>query len=202
MQEQLNNLEKKFNELNRTLGIVTGEYQLLKENYTVSQYEIEEYKKSIELYKKCVELIQLVQGLTRERVKKQFEDLVTSGLRFVFGEGYYFELEFGRRGSLAELDFKIITPEHNEACDPMMCESGGILDLVSLILRVVIMECYNPKINGFILLDESLKCLDKNRLPKAIEFIKQLSEKLNRQVIFITHSNEIIESGFNTIEIK
>lgn len=200
MQEQINNLEKEFNILTKKLGIVTGEYQLLEENHTISQHEIEEYKKSIDLYKKCVELIQLVQVVTRNKVKEQFEDLVTSALKFVFGNGYEFKLEFDRRGSLSTMDFKIITPEHNEPSDPLKCESGGLIYLISLILRVVIMEV--NKMPGFIICDETLKGLDPERIARANEFIHQLSEKTGRQILFISHEEEIKNNSKNVIEIK
>lgn len=202
MLDRIDKLDNQFNNLTKQFGIIVGEYKSLSENVSKTEENINIYKDNIDTYKKCIELIQLVQIATRDKIKRQFEDLVTSGLNFVFGEGYGFELCFDRRGSLSTLDFKVITPEHDEPSDPLMCESGGVLDLISLILRVVIMECYSPKIQGFIILDESLKHLDKDRLPKAIEFVDELSKKLNRQIIFITHLNEVIDYGFNNIEIK
>lgn len=202
MKNEIKQLEEKLSILSRKVGEINGEYNYMKKTYIDSSNKIEKYKNDLDIYQRAVELLQLVSGVTREKVVKQFEDLVTTGLQFVFGEGYYFKLEFDRRGNLSTLNFKIITPEHDEACDPLDTQSGGILDLVSLILRLVIMETNSPKINGMIILDESLSKLDKDRLPLAAEFIKQLSDRLERQVIFISHSDYIINSNFNQMEIK
>lgn len=202
MKTKIEELQNKFHDLSKKVGAVTGEYNYLQKAYEESSTKLEKLKNDLDTYQKAVELLQLVSGATREKTKKQFEDLVTSGLQFVFGEGHCFKIEFDRRGNLTTLDFKIVTPEHDEPCNPLDCESGGIIDLISLILRIVIMETSNPKTKGFIVLDENLKGLDKVRLPKAGEFIKQLSDKLGRQIIFISHEDYIIDSDFNKIEVK
>src|SRR6185295_2003617 len=140
MKEKLEQLEVKLNFLSRKVGETTGEYNYMQKAYRESSENIKKWKSDYDVFLKSVELLQMVSGVTREKTRKQFEELVSSALQFVFGEGYGFKLEFDRRGNLSTLDFKIVTPEHDEPSNPLDCESGGILDLVSLVLRVVLME--------------------------------------------------------------
>lgn len=202
MIDRINNLKSKLETLGNRVGQLQGEYNYIKTESEKNTKRIETLGFQVEDHSKAVELLNMVQVVTRDKIKNEFEILVTYAVKFIYGENYKFHLDFGTRGNLQELNFSIETPNFNEKYDPMDTSGGGILDIISLALRIVLMEVNMPKIQGFILMDESLKHLSSNYLPQASLFLKEISQKLNRQIIFISHEDEFINSDYNTIEVK
>jgi len=80
-----------------------------------------------------------------------------------------------------------------ESHDILDCRGGGTCDVVSLALRLVLLEI--SKMPGFLFLDEPEKHLDSpETLKKMIEFIKEMQKDTKRQIFWITHKEEVVES--------
>lgn len=199
---EITSIEQQINDLGNKVGRLQGEYNMLVKDQTKSQTLINKYEEESVITSQAVELLTKVQEVTRDKVKNKFEDLVSYALRFITQEDYRFILDFDKRGNLGELDFKVLSPNGEEPENPVDQNGEGIKDIIGVALRAVLMEVSNPKINGFLVFDESFKQLSKGNLELAWEFIKQLNKKLDRQIIFITHCPLFIENSENLIEIK
>lgn len=201
----LKTLENQFSELTRQLGEVQGEYKhILSEKNMISE-SLCKLDHDKEIYSKAVELLTVVQKVSQEKIKEGFEGLITHALHYVFENDTSFELAFSRRGNLQELDFNIKKPGFVEAYDMLDTNSGGVINIVSSTLRLVLMEINTPKIEGFLLLDEPFTGVSEdgeNYLERAKDFIQEIHEKLNRQIIIISHEKIYAESDYNIIEIK
>lgn len=202
--DQLKNLQNDFNEFSNEFVRVKHEHELLTDAHKKTVQLIEKYETDKENYTKAVELLSVVQAVTRDKIKAGFEDIVSWSLKYIYQDEYKFSLAFGRRGNLSELDFAIRTPDHDEDADPMDTRGGGILNVVSLILRLVLMEVSVPKINGFIILDESFKNVNgQDNIDRLNGFVKEVNTKFNRQIIHITDMDNFKNnSEDNLIEIK
>ena len=203
MQEQINQLESDFVNFTQNLGKLQGEYSLLQDIQDNGKILIEQYKKDEVIYIQAVELLSLVQKVTRDKIKESFEIIVTHALNYIFeSDKYSFHLVFGRRGNLQELDFAVQTPDKNEPLDPMTTDAGGVLNIISFALRVVLMEVALPKINGFIISDESFSNLSEEYVERASQFLKEINSKMNRQIIAISHQSKMLDSADQLIEVK
>lgn len=203
MLTEIKNLEEKFEMFTQTLGSLKGEHKLLSEQQNKSESLIEKYKKDEIIYSQAVELLSLVQKVTRDKIKDSFETIVTHALNYIFeSDKYKFELVFKRRGNLQELSFAVLTPDKDEAFDPLTTDAGGVLNVVSFALRVVLMEVSNPKVNGFILSDESFANLSSDHIEKASEFLQEINKKFKRQIIAISHQSQLLQSADKLIEVK
>lgn len=198
----LENIEEEFKTLNSQLGIIQGKYDLLNNQVTELEDDIEDLKDTKELETKAVELINLAQKVTREKTRAQFDQLVTYAIQYVFeDERFKFSLEFDRRGAMGTLDFNIQTPELKEKANIIDTDSGGLINVVSLALRLVIIETFNPKNEGFLVFDEIFEGLSAEFLPKTGQFLSEISKKLDRQIIMITHKDELKTFAGHTIDI-
>jgi len=155
-----------------------------------------------EVYSKSIEILDLAQKVSRVTMKDGFESIVTYALQFILGVGYKFELEFDRWGKYHEVNFNIKTDDFNLAFDPLDTSGGGTIDIVSLALRVAIMELHKPEICGPIILDESFKHLSRQHLFKAGEFLNALAERVGRQIIIVSHKSELVKMAHKAIEVK
>ena len=203
MINKIKNLESQFEEFTENLGIIKGEFKTLKNQQKKSEILIEKLKKDEVIYAQAVELLTLVQRVTRDKIKDSFEMIVSHALNYVYeSDKYSFYLDFRRRGNLQELFFSVLTPDKPEPLDLLKCDAGGTKNVVSLALRIVLMEIITPKINGFIISDESFANLSEKFIEKASQFLKEINQKMNRQIIAISHQPKMLESADRLIEIK
>ena len=181
---ELIELETNLNALASKLSSLSGQVSLLDAQITQSEQKIERLDRKKEIYHKSVELLTAVEKSTQDALKKGFEEIVTYALQYILNNSEYrFNLEFGRRGNLQEIDFTLVTPDCKDPHDPMESSGGGVLDILSLALRVSLIELTKPRIEGFICLDEPFKHLSSNHLESARKFIQAINRRINRQII-------------------
>ena len=201
MQENIRELEQKFEQITSELNNISGKFSLLKEQKQKTISKIESYKKQKIINEKCIEILRLVQENSVLKIKKGFENIVTDAIQYIKGKGFGLQLEFTKRGNLQELNFTLYSPDCHTAFDPKDKDAGGVLDILSLALRVVVLELYKPKIEGFLVLDEPFRNLSIKYLENARTFLGILYKKFNRQIILVTHKKELINSDFNIIKL-
>ena len=201
MQNNLIQIETQITELSSNLNNLKGQYSLLQEQIAQSTKKIIDYKQKKELYVKSVELLNYVSEVTKIKTKEGFEKIVTYALHYIYGSGYEFKLSFGRRGNLSELKFLLKTPNCEEPLDLLDSSGGGVLDVVSLAIRVVLLQLTHQNTKTYLLLDEPFKHLSVEYLSKAENFLHVINKKLNKQIILITHKQEFLTSE-NTQEFQ
>ena len=148
---QLQTLNEQKDKIAKELSSLEGEFNLLSTQIKEANSKLKEIDNQRLIYKKSIEFLRKVEESTKTKIKEGFENLVTYALRFVFQKDYKFNLEFKKRGNSQELNYKVATPTSKEQDDPLITLGGGILDLISVALRIALLE--KTKISGFIALD-------------------------------------------------
>lgn len=138
-------------------------------------------------------ILQKVAGLTQKQLEYRVSELATLALASVFSEPYGMSLKFAsQRGrSEAVLSF---TRDGMEI-PPLSAAGCGAVDVASLALRVSLMRLTRPSPRPTVVLDEPLRFLSTDLMPKAAEMLKRLSEKLGIQFIVVTHEEELAEAA-------
>lgn len=202
MKEKIAELEKTLQDLTLQLRELVGKQNLLIEQNHNSEDRIFYYKLNRINHKKAAELLASIQKTINQNAKKGIELIVTHALRYIFNEDYRFYLDFRKRGNLNELFLQLIFPGEEEPVNLLACSAGGVLDVISFALRIAIISLIKPKVEGFIVGDESFRNLSSVYLPTAANFLQTINEKINRQLILITHKQEFLNPENNLIEIK
>lgn len=197
----LNNLDIKIDELDNQVKELSGSIKTLESQYAENTKRLSNLKELQITNLKGIELLNLIQKVTKDLIKDTFETITTKALQFIHqDDNYQFVLEFGRRGQIPELNFCIKTPDMQESHDILQTFGGGSNDIISLALRFVLLEV--SKTPGFIFFDECEKHLDSpETLQKMIEFVKEMQRETKRQVFWITHKQEVVDSVLNPIII-
>lgn len=135
---------------------------------------------------------------TQTYLKDYIENMVTTALQAVFEEDYQFVIDFDIKRNQVEVKFYLqIKEQKMELKDTC---GGGILDVISFILRIVLYSIQNPKPDNVIILDEPAKFLH-GRIDNFIKLVKDLSKKLGIQFIIVSQIPEIAESADKVFEI-
>lgn len=196
---KIKDLEQHINDIKDSMTSLSGQIELLESQYSESKQKLNSLEEEKEINKKATSVLTMIQKVTKSKIKNIFENVVTHALQFIHqSNDYNFELEFGKRGSIPELNFNVKTEGMNELHDLMNTRGGGTCDIVSLALRFVLLEANKTK--GFYFGDEPFKHLDNTEtIQKAMEFIQEIQKDTNRQIFIITHKNEVVEFVDNPI---
>lgn len=147
----------------------------------------------IELLEKVIILYQKTSEFAREQAKTQIENLVTKSIQFIFESDAEFSIEIEELRNKANASFYIIDEIDgvNIKTKPELSRGGGVVDIVSLALRIAFLEINKPSIEGPLILDEPAKHVSEEYIYNVGEFLKESCNMFNRQIIMVTHNQHL-----------
>lgn len=157
----------------------------------------------LDLLAKVSILLQKTSEFAREQAKIQVQSLVTKCLQFIFESDIEFLIEIEEQRGKSSAEFYVI----NEIEDiiikakPELSRGGGVVDIVSLALRIAFLQTHKPTIEGPLILDEPAKHVSDEYIFNVADFLKQTSELFNRQIIMVTHNHHLSAIGSNSYRV-
>jgi DNA repair exonuclease SbcCD ATPase subunit len=178
-----------------------GKIEMLEHNKNVLKNKIFELKNNEKKLSESIAFLYNFSEYTRTGVKNKIEKIANIALKTVFTDksmqflvipdknkkGLYYDLYINTNGTLTELED---------------AKGGGVLDVISLALRISYLKIFQGQLEQLLILDEPFKNLDKQRLPKAIEWMKKISEEMKIQFIIVTHIEELIDLADNSYYLQ
>lgn len=140
-------------------------------------------------------LLQHTSEYAREQSRQQIEMLVTNCLQYIFDSTIEFKIDIHEVRGKPEAEFYVVSSMDGipVRTKPQEARGGGVVDIISLALRIAMLQCSNPEINGPILLDEPAKHVSDDYIVQVAEFLKQVSVMFDRQIIMVTHNRHLSE---------
>lgn len=136
---------------------------------------------------KVVDLLQLTAEATRANSVSTITNIVNGALKSIFHDRNYefvVELNTKRGASAASFFIKEGTSQFS-----LTDRGGGLIDVVSISLRIAYLVLHRSKQRRLLVLDESLKHLSKEYVPQAAAFLKQISKELDLKILMVTHNS-------------
>ncbi|KHF38658.1 ATPase [Halalkalibacter okhensis] len=201
---ELNQLEERFKRAQEKWTRLDAKKTLLEEQLTEKIKELDSYFETIDTYEKARVLLQQSAEYAREQAKQQIETLVTNALQYVFGPLFSFQIELEEHGNKAVAEFYVVSEYEGVKVKtrPQDSRGGGVVDIVTLALRVALIETVQPRREGPLLLDEPGKHVSGDYVLYLYEFLKSLSTMFNRQILMITHNYHLAQSGDLSYEVS
>lgn len=138
-------------------------------------------------------LIKALYGISKTQLSK-IENLCTVALQDILQDKtikFKIKMEETKRG----IDTFFYTLSKDGENDIIQSEAGGTKNILSVCLRLIFSEFCTPKIEGPIILDEVGANISAEYQNNFAEFLRQFSEKNNRQIILISHINAVCEKA-------
>lgn len=185
-------INKKLEEIKKCVYIKKGDLHSLSCDLNVLQEKLYFFQKELASIEEAQKIIQSVSIEIQKQIKYNIENIINSAIESIFEKKYIFKLEFVVRRNTTEIDILL---ESNEGVieTPVNSIGGGLIDIISISLRLAFWALFAKKKNNTIILDEPFKFLSKSFQSKAGEMIKKVSEMLGLQLIIITHIPDIID---------
>lgn len=149
---------------------------------------------------KVQEIFNITGALAQSEVKGLIEKLISDTVSLVFGPEYGFELESKVVRNQPEIEMYIVKNgcKYNLRDDT---EGGGVMDVVSFVLRIVLWAIQKDRTDNVMIFDEPLRHLDGRRAKVMGEMMKKLSKMLSLQMIVVSHSEHLIDSADKVFEV-
>lgn len=180
-----------------------GKRDKIKEQLEVQRKSLHNIEIEIELLSKVSILFQKTSEFAREQAKNQIESLVTKCLQFIFESDIEFLIEIEEQRGKSNAEFYVINKIEDILIKtkPELSRGGGVVDIVSLALRIAFLQTHKPKIQGPLILDEPAKHVSDEYIFNVADFLKQTSELFNRQIIMVTHNHHLASIGSNAYRV-
>lgn len=191
-------MSRQYNEL---IAQAIGAKKQIQKSFDMAIFNQKQNEKRLKYLEQAQVFLQKVAQDTQSQLKIHVEDIVQLALDAIFPDKYIFEIQFNISygKTIAELVF--ISKQSGYVVDPMLASGGGVVDICSFALRLA---CWtlSKGIDKVIILDEPFRFLSKNLQERAGTLLKELSNRLNIQIILTTHLDALIDAADNTINIK
>ncbi|MDD3024395.1 MAG: ATPase, partial [Syntrophomonadaceae bacterium] len=133
-----------------------GARELLIKQKSERQRKLVDSQETIDIWEKVQILLTKTSEYAREQLKARIEETVTAALQAVFGEGLEFRIIITTFRDQPAAEWQVVSKygDMEVAGNPQDARGGGITDIVSLALRLAMMELARPKVTGPVVLDE------------------------------------------------
>lgn len=194
MNNSLEQLQYKIQNINNNYKIfeqdyykIKGEFEQLNSILNININKIDICNKNNELYLKTKKIINDIILSIRDNALKFIEDVITSALQEIFIDKKL-ELKLILNNENVKTSVSVYIKENDNLFDIESSRGGGLRDIVSFGFLICLRKLCNIQLP--LICDESLKFLnsvDNNTYnANAFRFVKNICNKLNEQIIFIT----------------
>ncbi len=169
-----------------------GQRDQLSSSISDTKQKIRTLEKDVLNIEKAHTIMKRVAQRTQQQLQYHISEIVTLALAAVFDEPYEFEIDFVERRGKTEADLFFVKGGERE--EPLDASGGGVADIASFALRVAMWNLQNQKSRCCQILDEPfkhIKGVDANR--KAIQMVKEISNRLKLQIIMVSDERAPIE---------
>ncbi len=197
-------LDGYINKIDSFISKEQGKKEKILEQINENNDLIKNIQLQIDLIEKVSLLLQRTSEFARNQAKIQIESLVTNCLQYIFESNIEFKIEIEELYGKPNAEFFVITEADNTVIKtkPEQSRGGGVVDIISLALRIAFLQVHKPRIEGPLILDEPAKHVSEDYIFNVADFLKKTSEMFDRQIIMVTHNNHLSSIGTNAYRVS
>lgn len=199
-------LREQFNVFSKEVSRREGVRESIVNQIQKKKNEIEAIEAEEKKLNGVVFLLQKAADFSRNQATHQIEDIVTQSITYIMQNNSKFSVDLSEKRGLPVAEFFVESDygDYQVKTKPEMSRGGGVVDIVSLALRIAFLENHRPKMEGPLFLDEPGKHISDDYIFNMGEFLKECSRLFARQIIMVTHNDyltNICDKAFR-VEIR
>lgn len=199
---QIENIKKIIEDRKLQIRLTEEKQKEIREKISLLMQQLKKAEDNRNLYAQTKEFLSAFTDETRASLKQQLEQIVSGVLQKVVGEEYSFKIDFVIKRGVTDAVFTIYDSNTQANVDILESSGGGLADIVSVILLFVFLGIHSTK-GGYLILDEAGKFLHGQEFEeKFFELVKELTKSYNRQTIYVTAIESLINVADNVIKIE
>lgn len=178
-----------------------GKKQQVESDLASHRVYLDNLSERMKLVERAQTFLQKVAQETQSKLTFQVEDIVNLALNTCFPDEYRFQLRFNVSRGKTTGEMSFISQKTGRAVDPVNASGGGVVDITSFALRIAA-YALERGMDNVMILDEPMKFVSKDLQARVGDILKTLSEKLNLQILMVTHINEMVDVADRVFEVK
>lgn len=187
--------------IRQTFNEKRGEQKKIKRDLESDLSEKNKIEREISVSEKSLQIITAVAQVTQQELQFRICEPVSLALNAVYPENpYKFVADFQITNS-GPIQCHLGFERNGFIISPLQASGGGPVDIASFALRVGALTLEKPSPRKVLILDEPFKFLSRNKMELAGQMLKEITNKLGIQIIFITHIPELVEFGDKIIKV-
>lgn len=131
-------------------------------------------------------IVQHIAQLVQQQAHERIEGVVSKCLAAVFGDMYGFKIRFDRKRGKTEASLLLLRDGH-EIENVLDSDSGGVVDVAALALRLSCIVLSKPTLKRVMILDEPFRNLDLKNRENIRILLEELSLDFGVQFLIVTH---------------
>jgi len=188
----------KTEEIGSLLNKLIGARDYLVNEINSKVLELKTVKNEAILWEEAKEILKVVSLKTQQQLQLQISDITTLAMEAVFPDPYTINIDFIERRGKTECDIFFV--RNNSKIDPLDASGYGAVDIAAFALRIA-SWVLDGKSRNIIILDEPMRFLSDDLRPQASRMLKELSSKLNLQLVMITHDQQFTADADQIIQV-
>jgi len=182
-----------------------GQRNQIEKSIVSAKQNAKESKRDLRRHEQAREVIREVGLKTQQQLSFHISDITSLALEAVFDNPYELVVEFVQRRNKTECD--LYFSRNANRVEPLSASGVGTVDVAAFALRVASWSMSHPKSRNVLILDEPFKHLKgRESNLRVLEMIKQVSEKLNFQIIMVSDERipreDIVEAADKIFDLK
>lgn len=196
-------LETSMRALDAELYQLRGEKSIWESQITSSKVTILDLKNKGIVYDSTLSFFRDVSEEARKDIVIKIESFVSSALEKIFGSNVLrFKIDMKVKSNVPHAEFTLEDCLTNQTYSVLESFGGGVGDVISIVLRLAILELQDPPNTGPVVLDEVGKFLSGDRQEKLGSFLREWSHQFNRQIILVTHKPHILKHADRVFKVS
>lgn len=181
-------LERTANDYQRKLAVV----ERLNQQFEAAAADESRFRGMVENEEKAQAVLLALEAAWRKDFERNVEKVITEGLQLVFGTTDYFTVITKVERGASAIEFELETPE-GAVQNILDAEGGSVAQIVSFLLRILLILSYRPQLRKVIVLDEPFVGMDDEKLPNVAALLRKMVDEAGIQIIMVTHYEPFID---------
>lgn len=180
------------NEKKNSLAQDIGAAKVVIERKTELEKEVDFLTQQVATLEKAAGVLAKIGEERQQEAQNQIESLVTQGLHKIFGTHLAFKVVQSVKGRTPVVEFVIqttLTDGRIRETDILSAMGGGVSAVTGFLLRLVVLLLDKSKKSSILVLDETFAHVSDAYLPALADFLREIVDKAQVQVIMVTHQH-------------
>ena len=179
-----------FDALGKRLARVAGQYDILTAQLETVNAKRDALKARGDMLSQCLGVLHGMETTWRDRFQQGLAAVVSEGLTSVFADQIEVKLETSQYRDATAIDLRVM--QGGIETDVEEAKGGSLVQVLSFLLRVLLVVSVQPKLRHVLLLDEPFGMVSKEFRPAVAELLMELSNRLDLQMVIITHEEDYL----------
>jgi len=156
----------------------------------------------LSIIKSAFNFVQNVSMNRRNSIKNKIETVLTESVVSIFGSAYKVQLNYEIKNNRSFCEINIVKQmDCGEVVRTIEGHGGSVADVLAVPLRMLLIV-FSKEVDNVLILDEAYKHVSTKNIELIGKFLKDISEKLDLQIILCSHHEILKEFADHVVTVK